>query len=172
MGTKFSIITTVLLLASTPEFESTRVPGISLAPFQQAAEGPLQPLGVYTVAKARSKRCWSRSRQPMESFARHFRQESIADVDLVIRASGTSEDAASEPQRARGSASAAAADTAAGDQLQLAVLPAHKIILFNSEYFEAQVCARTLVSTRWLCYQSALRGAACVDKPSVTSYCC
>jgi hypothetical protein len=107
----------------------------------------------------------------MECFARLFRQDAIADVDLVIRSLGASDDAAPDPKRARGGTSAAAADTAAWDQLQLAALPAHKIILFNSEYFEAQVGSKNLVSGMWLTSrkyitvrtcQSSVARAACV----------
>jgi hypothetical protein len=77
----------------------------------------------------------------MESFARHFRQDTIADVELVIKVSDHAQESQSPRKRARLDGEAVLQDGAAAieDLLQLAVLPAHKIILFSSEYFEAQV---------------------------------
>jgi hypothetical protein len=91
----------------------------------------------------------------MASFARHFKQEAIADVDLVIRClSDADGDAEPAPKRAR-----TVATTAAADPLQLVVSPAHKIILFTSEYFDVQaspaiVCCMLLCNCGCSCKHS------------------
>jgi hypothetical protein len=81
------------------------------------------------------------------AFARHFKQDSLADVDLVIKCLGQQEQGLPPPKRARHDTPAAddgesedgCPDTA--EALQLAAFPAHRLILFTSEYFEAQVSA-------------------------------
>jgi hypothetical protein len=84
------------------------------------------------------------------AFARHFKQEALADVDLVIKRLGQQEEGLPLPKRARhdtpAAVAAAADDDGDGvddteDSLQLAAFPAHRLILFTSEYFEAQVSA-------------------------------
>jgi hypothetical protein len=91
------------------------------------------------------------------AFARHFKQDSLADVDLVIKCLGQQEQGLPPPKRARhdtpAAAAAATAEAAADDDesedgcpdtaeaLQLAAFPAHRLILFTSEYFEVQVSA-------------------------------
>jgi hypothetical protein len=88
-------------------------------------------------------------------FARHFKQDALADVDLTIYSYGSNNEVLHASKRARHSTSQAesapallAAAFTQGHQgsadddeqhVQLVTLPAHKIILFESEYFEAQV---------------------------------
>jgi hypothetical protein len=91
----------------------------------------------------------------MNVFARHFKQDALADVDLIIKClSGSQLEGSPATKRARhgrtGAAAAVAGEAAptlpedstddgGSEQLQLAAFPAHRLILFTSEYFEAQV---------------------------------
>lgn len=78
------------------------------------------------------------------AFARHFTQEDLSDVVLFIQVMRRSTDDERPPKRPRHSAAAAAAEAEApsANMEQLACLPGHRVILFTSEYFEAQVRGR------------------------------
>jgi hypothetical protein len=81
------------------------------------------------------------------AFARHFKQQDLSDVDLIIQFRRQSTDDEQRPlKRIRQSAAAtAAAEEAAAagtTMVQLACLPGHRVNLFTSEYFEVQVRAK------------------------------
>jgi hypothetical protein len=79
----------------------------------------------------------------MTSLAGYFKNDELSDIDLVLRLTpehsrdGTESDGEPASKRARGSSSTDS--TAVQELLQLAVLPGHKLILFISGYFKAQV---------------------------------
>jgi hypothetical protein len=77
------------------------------------------------------------------SIAGYFGNDELSDVNLVLRltpehshdrAGSTEEPAIKRARRSSGKDS-----TAFQGPLQLAVLPGHKLILFTSDYFKAQV---------------------------------
>jgi hypothetical protein len=76
--------------------------------------------------------------------ARYFRQEELdgvrADVDLVIKRMAGLDSDAPPPKRAKraAAAEAAAPDNTAADPIQLAIIPAHLMVLNISDYFKVQ----------------------------------
>lgn len=78
----------------------------------------------------------------MAYLANYFKRQDLSDIDVVIRLPRTEttqqvpKDITSPPlKRARREADEAA-DT---DPLQLSSFPAHKLVMFSTEYFKAQV---------------------------------
>lgn len=73
---------------------------------------------------------------PLVTFAPYFKQEELSYVDFVIRLR-LAEHATNEEEPAAKRAKLEAHEH--GDVHQLAAFPGHRIILFTSEYFKAQV---------------------------------
>jgi hypothetical protein len=68
----------------------------------------------------------------MSFLARHFKQPELSDIDIIIRT--RAQQVAADLENAEVNNTAAA-----GDLLQLASFPGHRVVLFSSSYFEAQV---------------------------------
>lgn len=83
----------------------------------------------------------------MPSHAQYFKQNDISDCDVAIRwmVTGSTDD---EPPAKRGRTSACSPRAE-----ELARFPAHRIVLFTSEYFKAQV--RGVVSAHEKCLHSS-----------------
>jgi hypothetical protein len=79
----------------------------------------------------------------MAFLAAYFRNDELSDIDLVFRLTpehghdGT--DSNGEPATKRARRSSSKDSAALQEPLQLAVLPGHKLVLFSSDYFKAQV---------------------------------
>jgi hypothetical protein len=61
-----------------------------------------------------------------------FKQPELSDVDIIVRTRAQQVAADLEHADANNNA-------AAGDLLQLAAFPGHRVVVFSSSYFEAQV---------------------------------
>jgi hypothetical protein len=94
----------------------------------------------------------------MAFLADYFKNEELSDIDLVFRT--TSEHSRGMPEidgepaskRARRS-SGKNSIMALQEPLQLAVLPGHKIVLYSSDYFKAQVGSTVLEDLWWNAWQ-------------------
>jgi hypothetical protein len=95
----------------------------------------------------------------MAFLASYFMDKELSDIDVVVRLSHQQQGIASAEQAGAAPPAKRARhnDNAAGDPLQLAVLPGHRIVLFNSEYFKAQQVGAFMQHIECSAYRMLLR---------------
>lgn len=75
----------------------------------------------------------------MAFLASYFMNRELSDIDIVVRVTQTYGSAVAEPADAAPPAKRTRSNKDAADEAsQLAVLPGHRIVLFNSGFFKAQ----------------------------------
>jgi hypothetical protein len=77
----------------------------------------------------------------MASLAGYFKQQELSDIDLVLccNPEQAADNDGSSPARKRTKLNSSNDSASVQEALQLAMLPGHKLILFTSDYFKAQV---------------------------------